>query len=235
MKTLLKLLKWDLLLQVRYNIVTIALIISLLYILLIKSIPVDNLDPLLMLCVLSDPTMFGVLFVGVLVLYEKDSNTLNALIVTPIKSWQYLWSKAITLTTIAVPIALAISIVGHGIDIKYIYLLLSVILSSVMFVFLGFAIVTSSKGFNQFVIKFAVFTIPVSIPILALFDLVESNLFYIIPSQATILLLKAGFNYSITTWQVLYSITYLLIWLLFSLYLAEKAYNRNLLNGKRDE
>lgn len=235
MKTLFKFVKWDFTLQVRYNILTIALVISALYIVLLKSLPGNNLDPLIMLLVLSDPTMFGVLFIGVLVLYEKDNNTLNALIVTPLKSWQYLWSKAISLTLIAIPIALAIAIFGHGLKINYIYLLLSVCLSSIMFVFLGFVVVSKAKGFNQYIIKFALFTIPVCIPILGLFDLFQSNFFYLIPTQATILLLKAGFNATINTWLLIYSIGYLLVWLIFSFYLASNAYTINLLNGKKYE
>jgi len=235
MKTFLKLIKWDFTLQLRYNIITIAVIISILYIIMLKSLPGNNLDALVILLVLSDPTMFGVLFIGVLVLYEKDNNTLNALVVTPIKPWQYLWAKAFSLTIIAVPIALGISIFGHGINIRYLYLLISVILSSFMFVFLGFAIVSNIKGFNQYIIKFALFTLPVSIPVLGLFNLYHSSLYYLIPTQATIILLKAAFGSNVNNWQLIYSISYLLVWLAFSFYLSLNSYHKNLLNQKRHE
>lgn len=235
MKTLFKLVKWDFTLQIRYNIITIAIILSVLYILLLKLLPYSNLDSLLMMLILSDPTMFGVLFVGVLILYEKDNNTLNALIVTPIKPWQYLWSKALSLTLIAMPIALAIAIFGHGININYGYLLISLIFTSIMFVFLGAVVILKSDSFYQFIIKFAVYTIPVSIPVLGLFNLVHSNLYYLIPTQATILLLKAGFNYPVKPWQIIYATSYLMVWLIFSLYLALRAYQTKLLNGKKHE
>ena len=232
MKTILRLIKWDLTLQVRYNILTIAVVISALYILLFKSLPGENLDPLLILLILSDPAMFGVMFIGVLVLYEKDNNTLDALIVTPLKSSQYLWSKAISLTLIAVPIALAIAIFGHGFNLNYFYYITGLVLSSIMFVFIGFIIVSKSNGFNQYIIKFAFCTLPISIPVIGIFDLYQSNIYYLIPSQATILLLKAGLNHSIANWQILYSLLYLIIWLLFSFFFAIKAYNKNLTKGK---
>lgn len=235
MKALFKTVKWDFIIQARYNIITIAIIISTLYILLLKSLPGTNLEQLIILLVLSDPVMFGVMFIGVLVLYEKDNNTLNALIVTPLKASQYLWSKAISLTLIAVPIAFAIAIFGFGFNINYLQFLLSVIITSFAFVFLGFVVVSKSKGFNQYIIKFAIFTLPVSIPMLGLFDIMHSDLFYIIPTHATILLLKSTFNYNISLGQLIYSVVYLLVWLIISYKLALRAYRKNLTNGKSHE
>lgn len=232
MKVLLKIIKWDFVLQIRYNIVTIALIISALYVLLLKSIPNVNIDQLVILLVLSDPVMFGVMFIGVLVLYEKDNNTLSALIASPLTASQYLWSKAISLTIIAIPIALAISIIGHGLSINYIHLLLSVILTSLAFVFLGFIVVSKASGFNQYIIMFALFTLPVSIPMLGLFNILHSDLFYLIPTHATILLLKSALNYDISLGQTIYGIVYLIFWLIIAYYFAVKAYEKNLLNGK---
>jgi len=235
MKTLFQLIRWDLTLQLRYNIVTIAVIIAALYILLLKLLPEGNINSLRMILLLSDPTMFGILFTGVLVLYEKDNNTLNALVVTPLKSITYLCSKAISLTLIALPITLVIASFGNDLHLNLFYLLLSVTLSSILFVFLGFIVVSRSSGFNQFIIKFALFTLPVSIPVLGLLDIFHLDLYYLIPTQATILLLKAGFGYSIKFWQLIYSIIYLIIWILLSLYLASEAYKKNLLNGKNYE
>lgn len=232
MKVLLNIIKWDFVLQIRYNIVTIAIIIAALYILLLKSLPNVDIDELLILLVLSDPVMFGVMFIGVLVLYEKDNNTLSALIASPLTASNYLWSKAISLTLIAVPIALAISIVGYGLKLNYIHLLLSVILTSIAFVFLGFIVVSKAKGFNQYIIKFVLFTLPVSIPMLGLFDILHSDLFYLIPTHATILLLKSAFNYDISLAQTIYAIVYLLLWLIIANYFAVRAYEKNLLNGK---
>lgn len=232
MNILIKLIGWDFKLQLKYNIVTIAIVIASLYILLLRLLPYSNLDYISILLIISDPTMFGVLFIGALVLYEKDNNTLNALIVTPLRPSHYLLSKAISLTIVAVPIALVIGLFGHGVNIGYFSFLISVTLSSLIFVFLGFVIVSKSKGFNQFVIKFAVFTIPVSLPFLSFFNLVHSNLFYLIPSQATILLLKRSFNYNVENWEYIYAISYLLIWTYVSFYAAVRAYSLNLLDGK---
>lgn len=235
MKSLLKILKWDFILQLRYNIVTVATLLAALYILLLKSLPGENIDSLVAMLVLTDPVMFGVMFIGVLVLYEKDNNTLNALIVSPLTSSQYLWSKAISLTTIATPLALAISVVGHGVNINYLYLILSVVLTSIAFVFLGFVVVSKSKGFNQYIIKFALFTIPVSIPMLGLFEILHSHWFYLIPTHATIILLKSSFSNQISNGDFIYSVLYLCIWILISYRLAIRAYIQNLLNGKSHE
>ena len=54
--------------------------------------------PTLMLLVVGGTTL---LYVSALIIFEKDEGTLRAIIVSPLSSSQYLWSKIITLTALA--------------------------------------------------------------------------------------------------------------------------------------
>ena len=54
--------------------------------------------PTLMLLVVGGSTL---LYVAGLILFEKDEGTLKAIIVSPLRTSEYLWSKIITLTALA--------------------------------------------------------------------------------------------------------------------------------------
>ncbi len=58
--------------------------------------------------------MLGFIFIGVMVLYEKGQHTLQALSVCPIKFENYIWSKVISLTILALPICFGIVFSAHG-------------------------------------------------------------------------------------------------------------------------
>lgn len=112
--TLLKLIRWDLQLQIRYNIITAALVVTLFYILLLANLSFDEIDKLLVFFIFSDPSMLGFLFTGVIVLYEKNAHVLDALNVTPLKIGNYLFSKAISLSLSALVCSFGMAITYYN-------------------------------------------------------------------------------------------------------------------------
>ena len=115
---LLRTIIWDIRFALRYNIITVAIVITGLYTIIFKLIPGADITEVLVSFIFSDPTMLGFIFVGAMVLFEKDANTLQALTVTPIKPWQYLWSKAIALTLIALFCSIGMAFIGHGFNVR---------------------------------------------------------------------------------------------------------------------
>lgn len=232
MKKLVSTIAWDLKLQTKYNILTVAVIITILYSAIFKFLHLDNFDNILITLVFSDPTMLGFIFIGAMVLFEKNSNTLEAISVTPLKINQYLISKAISLSLIALPCSIAMSIVGHGFDINFAILFLVVFLSSMIFVFLGFVGVSRVKTYNQYILVIPIFFLPICLPFLNFFNLTDCYLFYIIPTQASLLLFEAAFGKILNFWEYFYSVTYLLICLFVSFKLSIKSYKKNILENK---
>src|SRR6056297_2213819 len=101
MKTLFRLTLWDLKIQARNGILTVAVVIAAIYTGIFFLLGLRGNDKILVAIVFADPTFMGFIFTGVLVLFEKSSNTLQALVVTPVKIWQYFFAKAISLSLIA--------------------------------------------------------------------------------------------------------------------------------------
>lgn len=63
MKIFLELLVCDLKLLVKYNIATVAIVITILYTALLKILPFDELTYLVIILIFTDPTAMGFIFI----------------------------------------------------------------------------------------------------------------------------------------------------------------------------
>ena len=230
MKKLLSTIKWDLTLAVKYNIVAVALLVTIVYTILFKAFSFNHLDDILIILIFSDPVMLGFIFIGVLVLFEKGANTLQALVVTPIKVWQYLWSKTISLTIIAAACSFVMAVVGHGWTFNYLYLALAVVLSSALFVMLGFIGVARVTTFNQYIIIVPLFLSPMALPFFNFFGVTDTYWFYLIPSQASLILFRAAFE-KVSMLEIAYAVLYLMFCSALAYSLARKSFAAHIIRG----
>ncbi|MBN2609919.1 MAG: ABC transporter permease [Bacteroidales bacterium] len=229
---LLKTIIWDLKFAIRYNIVTVAVVITALYTIIIKLVPGADIPEVVASLIFSDPTMLGFIFTGAMVLFEKDANTLQALAITPVKPWQYLWSKAVSLTLIALFCSFGITIIARGINANFLWLSLSVTLSSFLFIFIGFIGVSRVKTFNQYIILIPLFMLPTVLPLADFYGLYHTSLFYLIPTQGSLLLFKAAFK-TATCFEIVYSLVILTLSVTVAYILAEKHYTKFIIGKTR--
>ncbi|MFC2113383.1 ABC transporter permease [Bacteroidota bacterium] len=229
---LLRMVLWDLRLQVKYQILTVAAIVTILYIAIFKLLIKSGFDDILILLIFTDPAMLGYMFIGALVLFEKGSNTLDALVVSPLRIPEYLFSKVISLGLIATVCALAMAMTGHGLRFNYFLYVYSVFLTSAIVTLLGFAGASRIRTFNQYIIIVPMFLTPLALPLFNFFGVFYSKLLYILPTQATLNLLRASFD-SIGTADMIYSLVYLPVCLLLSYYYAAYSFRRNILTSSK--
>jgi fluoroquinolone transport system permease protein len=187
MRLLLTLLKWDLLLLLRYNVMSIALALGSIYFLVILLIEIPDLPVIFM--IYSDPAMLGFIFIGVMVLFEKQSETLTVLKITPVEPWQYLMSKLIALTLPALVIGMAMGIAAR-ID-NLLLLAAAIIMASSLMLLLGFAGVVRVKTFNQYILVIPLFLAPLSLPLISFFSLVQTPFMWLIPTHSMLILFRA--------------------------------------------
>ncbi len=231
MKILFRAIYWDLKIQVRNNVLTVAVIIAVIYTAVFLLLKLKGNDTILIALIFSDPTFMGFLFTGVLVLFEKSANTLQALIVTPVKIWHYLFSKAVSLTLIAFLICLAMVFAGHGFHFNYFYFTASVFLSSMLFIFLGFAGVARVKTFNQYIIVIPLFLAPLSLPLLSLFGVTTSKWLYIIPTHASLILFRGAFE-DISPADSVYAFLYLAISVVAAFFISRRMFVKYIIRGE---
>ncbi len=234
MKALLNTIKWDFVLIMKYGIVTVAIVIALIYCITLFLLDTTGLEKLISAIIFSDPVMYGYLFTAVIILFEKDARTHEVLAVTPMPVSRYIWSKAITFTLLALVCCSAIILSAQPQYFNLLYFVLGVVLSSAMFVFVGIIGVSYAKNFNQFFLVMPIVLLPVSLPFLDFFSLYQSPLFYVIPTQACLLLFKASVS-PVETWQILYGIGYLMVCNYLCFRLAQSHYKKRILKISGNE
>ena len=217
-------LKWDLIRQYRYNIIGVAAFVSVVYILILFGIEWEYKDKLVVFLIFNDPAALGMIFIGSLVLFEKSEHTLEALVATPIRAWQYLLAKGSSLTLIVLISSLLMAGIGHGERINYSLFTLGIILTSYFYVYLGFIIVSKTKSFNEYILKMALWLVPLSLPFLNFVEITNTYWWYVIPSQATLILLESALGKAVPIWEIGYAILYLSVGVLVCFHFAKKAF-----------
>lgn len=216
---------WDLRLQLRYQVITVAGAVTVFYVLLFRMVEPLRSDAAVVLFIFSDPTMIGFLFVGVMVLFERDANTLQAVAVTPLSTGRYLWSKAISLTIVALPLGVVMAYAGHGAGVNLAYLILGLGLSSVLFVFVGCFAVARVRSVNEYLLIVPQFLIPAVLPIVDTVGLFESPLFYLFPTQASLVLLSAALEPR-PAWEIGYAVVYLTVTVAAAYLVTRRSFDR---------
>jgi fluoroquinolone transport system permease protein len=173
------------------------------------------------------------MFIGALILFEKSENVLQALVITPMKVDDYLLSKITSLTILSI-ISAAIFVtllnIFSGIDFNIPYLAISIILTSVMLILLGFILVSRVNSINEYLLAMAVAFLGLLFPpMLHLSGLYENVIFYLWPTQASFVLFTGVFNAaSLELWETAYGIGYQVIWIGLFYFLAKKAFYKHI-------
>ena len=225
--------KWEFILLSRYKIIHISILSVILYFLTTQAIPDMNRPIFHTMLLFFDPAVIGIMFIGALVLFEKSENVLQALVITPMKTDDYIFSKLTSLTIlslISATIFLTLLNVFGEINFSIIFAVFGIVLTSVLLILLGFILVSGVNSINEYLlamgISFLILTFP---PMLHLSGLYENVIFYLWPTQASFILFTGVFNsQSLELWEIAYGIIYQLVWIAILFLLAKKAFYKHI-------
>jgi len=230
MSNLKNMLKWEFLLLYRYKIIHISILSVVLYFLTTQAVEaLEQMNQVHSVLLFFDPALIGIMFVGALVLFEKSENVLQALVITPMRTDDYLLSKIISLTILSIISAvlfMGLMVIFTDTTFNLLYLIVGIVLTSIMLILVGFILVSRVNSINGYllaiVISFLGLTFP---PLLQLFGIIENPVFYLWPTQASFILLDGVFNsVNLELWEIAYGILYQIAWIIFLYYLAKKAF-----------
>lgn len=223
MKIFLHLLTQDFRLLQRYNIIKVSILVTAIYMALFYWLrELEEAEKILVLIIFNDPALIGFLFAGVMVLFERNENTLQALSVTPLRKGQYILSKSLALSLIATACCFAMAIAAMGSRFNFIHFGMASMLTTLMFSFLGFMMVAGEKGFNRFILKTLGIILVLALPFLGFFGLSPREWFLWIPSQPAIDLFRASFREDSPGSMILYAYSALIFWTAAGFYLSRK-------------
>jgi fluoroquinolone transport system permease protein len=212
MKRLTSTIVCDVRLQARNGFYYAAGFVALFWVIALSQVPAESLGWLMPVFVLSNLLMNTFYFIAGLVLLEKGEGTLMAQIVTPLRNWEYLASKVITLTFLSLVENLLIVGVTFGLKFDSLPLLIGMVFAAAMFALTGFVAVSRYDSINEYLFPSFLYTLAFVPPFLDYFGLLKSWLFYLHPLQAPLLLTKAAFE-PVAVWQWLYGVLYSGLWI----------------------
>lgn len=212
MKRLLATLRWDVLLQLHNGFYAATAFVVVVWALLISQAPALDLNWLLPALVLGNLILNTFYFIGGLVLLEKSEDTLTAQVVTPLRTGEYLASKVLTLTLLALVENLIIVALFAGFGFGVLPLVVGIVLASAIYVLAGFVAVARYAAINEYLLPSMLYTTALALPLLAYLGGWEHWLLYLHPLSAPLLLMQAAFQ-PLAAWQMLYAVLYAGLWI----------------------
>jgi fluoroquinolone transport system permease protein len=125
---------------------------------------------------------------------EKVQGIIQYVVVTPLRSIEYLLAKVLSLTILAVAATIMITLATYGYELNWFLLILGVILTSCFFVFYGFIVAVRCTTLNQYFIKMIPYLLLIVLPCFSLIGFPYASIFNIFPSVAGLKLVYGAFN-----------------------------------------
>jgi len=150
MRTL-ALIRGDIRFQFKYGFYLLYLLFSLLYVGLLFAFPASWRERAAALMIFTDPAAMGLFFMGAIVLFEKNERVLDSLAISPVKPWEYVVSKLVSIGLASTLVGLVVGLPA-GLAAHPLRLVTSVFLSSCLFSSIGLIVACNSKTLNQFML-----------------------------------------------------------------------------------
>jgi fluoroquinolone transport system permease protein len=145
-------LKNDILYQIKYGFYLVYAFISALYAAILFVIPAEYKSIAASVLILTDPAMLGIFFIGGIWLLEKREGLHGFWLVSPLRTLEYILSKAVSLAIISAVSADLIALIGLRENISYIALTGNVFAGSLLFTIIGLITATYAQSVNQYML-----------------------------------------------------------------------------------
>ncbi|MBN2763282.1 MAG: hypothetical protein JXR41_09345 [Bacteroidales bacterium] len=172
----------------------VYVLITIIYLILLSFLPKDVLSIALPLVVFSDPSVLGLFFIGGIIMLEKSQGILSVLVVSPLRTFEYVLSKVISLALVSVLAAFALTGFSNYENVNWLLLFLSTILTSGIFTLCGIIINAGCQTVNQYLIKTIPYMLIFVLPCFSLIGFPGSVLFTIVPSVAALRLMLGAYT-----------------------------------------
>lgn len=229
MKRLLATIRTDLRLQLRNGFYIAAAFVVVVLVILMRQLPEASRSLGLPMLIYGNLLINGFFFMAGLVLLEKGEGTLEAQVVTPLRTGEYLTSKIVTLTFLSLLESALIVLLTVGLDINWFFLLAGVAMMTPLLALAGFLLVSRYDTLNEFMFPgvgaVALLSLPL-LPALGLFgDVLDGAWVYVMPLEPSWLLLQAAVA-PVEPWQAIFGLLAGALWVATFFLLAQRAFYR---------
>ncbi len=217
--------KLDLKLQARHGFYYASILTAIITIVILKQIPVNDLGQFIPVFLINSMVVNTFYFIAGMVLFEKAEGTLQALSVTPLSIFEYLGSKAATLTLLVVAENFAIILLTYGPGFDILPVLVGTLFMSVIFILVGFIAVAKYDSISEFIMPSVLYVMVLQLPLVDYLGILKSPVFYVLPMQAPMVLMGSAFGH-VEAWQIAYGIIYSLACICIAYLWARRSFKK---------
>jgi fluoroquinolone transport system permease protein len=230
MRRLLATVRCDVTMQLRHGFYYATAFVLIVCVALVSRIPALDLTWLLPALVLGNLLLNTFYFISGLILLEKGEGTLEAQVITPLRTWEYFAAKIGTLTLLGLIENIVIVVLLTGLSFKLLPLAAGIALTSALYCLGGIVAVVRYDSINEYLMPSVLYTSLLLVPLLPYLAQWDSWLSYLHPLQGTLLLALAAFH-PVASWQIVYGVLYPTLWIGLLVYLALRAFRRFIIAG----
>lgn len=185
------LLRLDARLLLRHGVIGAVGVVTLVWAALMATLPAELADLLIAPALYLDAAIVGLLFIGGTVLIERRQGSLEALAVSVLAPTNYVASKVIALTTLAVGATGVITVVA-GVPLRPVELLLGTVLLSVPVLLVALGVAARASTITAYLFALQPATLPAVVPLVMIAGWIPGRLAWLGPTTGPYLLLDAG-------------------------------------------
>lgn len=215
MNNITKLLKGEIQRSIKYKILPISLLTSVIWVIIFLLISADEAKSIAPLFLFTDVALMSIILVGSSYYLEKQEGTINSVFMLPIKLDEILIAKFISSMFLAFEsvIIIAVSLyLIHGVYFNYFLLLFYVIVSAMAHTAMGLSLALYAKDFNSLLgLLFTfmlIFTLPTIFYSLSLISENFEVFLFLSPSHCANLLMNYAISSKPIDWKVVLSVVY---------------------------
>jgi len=136
--------------QWRYGFYFIYGFLTVFFIIMLRLLPESWRETALVATLLADPALLGLFFIGGLMQLERGEGILDALFSSPLRPWEYIASKALSLGMISTLVSVIVAL-GSGVSsAKFGVLVPAILFGSMCFTLIGISVSVNLKTMNAF-------------------------------------------------------------------------------------
>lgn len=233
MTRLIATLKLDVLNQFRQGFYYASAFVLLLMAVVVGILPRD-LYVVLPGILLTNMVIATFVFLGGMLLLEKGERTLEGQIVTPLRTDEYLVSKIVTLTALAVfeNVVITVLALAEGLvsEVNWGWVLAGSLCSAVLYVLLGLLTVIRYDTLNEFLIPMTFATLVLEIPGMVCLGMPEYWWLYVLPTQGPMLMFQSALEPR-PLGTMVYAVVYPLLWMGGAYWFGRRALRRFVTGG----
>ena len=162
-------------------------------------------------------------------LLERGDGTLDSILVTPLRFWEYAWSKVLTLTAFALLESAIILLIAFGPGDFNVPALVGGILAMCVFnTFAGMAQVAPHRTVTDFLVPGAmIVTLVFELPLLQFLGAWDVPATYLVPTAPSLSLMAGAFA-PIPRWEWIYGVSYSALWIVIAAVLARRRFAKHI-------